>query len=109
MSRLIFALAALALASCKPAAADGYAFERAEFARDAIQLTIVRHATPAALRREADRLGVRVESDRKLAAFGMVGADKPTCTIHIVDPSVNYQPEWIGHEVTHCIAGRWHQ
>lgn len=30
------------------------------------------------------------------------------CVVHIVDPTVGYYPEFIGHEVMHCIFGDWH-
>jgi hypothetical protein len=42
-------------------------------------------------------------------AFGFVSPDRPACTIHIVDPAKDYRPEWIGHELTHCLHGQWHE
>lgn len=100
--------AALLLAGCDGGSgADGYRFYRAEFERSQVTVTIVTHAGQAELRRAAVQLGVRAEG-RRLMAFGLVDAARPACTIHIVDPAKAYRPEWIGHELTHCIRGRWH-
>jgi hypothetical protein len=103
--RAIFA--ALALAGCQQQGADGYAYERTEFDRREIAVTVVAHPSLADLRAEAARRGVS-DGDREIMAFGLVAADRPACEIHIVDPAKDYRPEWIGHELTHCIRGRWH-
>lgn len=34
---------------------------------------------------------------------------KATCKIYIIDPSKQYIPEYIGHELVHCIDGRFHK
>ena len=106
MKRLA-ALAALALAACQQQGADGYAFERGEFDRNEIAVTVVEHPSLADLRADAARRGVR-DGNREIMAFGLVSTDRPACEIHIVDPAQDYRPEWIGHELTHCIRGRWH-
>lgn len=31
------------------------------------------------------------------------------CIIYIVDPSILYRPEYIGHELVHCIDGNFHR
>jgi hypothetical protein len=31
------------------------------------------------------------------------------CNVYIMDPKVNYQPEWYGHELVHCMYGDWHR
>lgn len=96
---------ALALAACGPA--DGYRFEAAEFDRDRVVVTVVAHPSQAALLAEALAMGVDAGKGRELQAFGIIGAGD-ACTIHIVEPARAYRPEWIGHEFTHCIKGRWH-
>lgn len=98
------------LASCnqQPAGADGYAFEAKEFTRLAPAATFVVHrsqaelvaAAPAATRDAVTAQG------RQLMAWSVI---RPSgCEVHIVDPAVRYAPEWIGHEVTHCVYGRFH-
>ena len=32
-----------------------------------------------------------------------------TCIIYVKDPEWKYEPEYIGHEVAHCIWGNWHE
>jgi hypothetical protein len=27
----------------------------------------------------------------------------------MVDPKVEYQPEFVGHEMLHCFYGQWHK
>ncbi|GAA4827555.1 hypothetical protein GCM10023232_27350 [Sphingosinicella ginsenosidimutans] len=105
--RLIAILATLMLAACQQQGADGYAFERSEFDRREIVVTVVEHPSLADLRADAARRGVS-DGNREIMAFGLVAADRPACEIHIVDPARDYRPEWIGHELTHCIRGRWH-
>lgn len=106
--KMIIALC-LALTACGQVAGDGYQFEKAEFDnRPQVTVTVVEHPSVAALRAEAVRLKIPVTPGEQLQAFGMLSPTKPTCEIHIVAPKVSYKPEWIGHEFTHCIKGRWH-
>ena len=30
------------------------------------------------------------------------------CIVYIKDPSWVYEPEYIGHEIVHCLYGKWH-
>ena len=105
MKRLAL-IAALMLTACE--GSDGYRYERTEFDRRQIAVTVVVHSSTADLRAEAKRLDVGAGEGKELMAFGIVKANRPACTIHIVEPANGYFPEWIGHELTHCIRGRWH-
>ena len=100
-------IAALALAGCD-AAPDGYEYERDQFKRDEVTVSVVTYQNVDALREAARQFGVSAGDGRELHAFGMVNQTGPTCTIHIVEPSRSYQPEWVGHEFVHCIRGQWH-
>jgi hypothetical protein len=44
----------------------------------------------------------------KLNAFSIVRKNKATCTIYTLNPKVEYKPEFLGHEMFHCLHGRWH-
>jgi hypothetical protein len=101
--------AVLALAACGQQGADGYVFGARQFDRGTVTVAVVEHPSEAALRAEARRLGVGAGGGRELMAFGFVSPDRPACTIHIVDPAKDYRPEWIGHELTHCLHGQWHE
>ena len=57
-------------------------------------------AAPAATRKAVAAEG------RDLMAWSVL---RPSgCEVHIVDPAVKYAPEWIGHEIVHCVYGRFH-
>lgn len=30
------------------------------------------------------------------------------CIVYIKDPTWTYEPEYIGHEIVHCLFGKWH-
>lgn len=96
-----------ALMSCneQPGAADGYVFSNAEYRRLSQPITFVEHHSLAELRFEARTAGAP-DDGRELMAWSELRSGG--CTVHILDPSVRYYPEWIGHEITHCIYGRWH-
>lgn len=106
MKRALTIVAALALAGCGGSgdAADGHRFVGKEFDRSRPNITVVTHATLTDLRAAAPASAKR--GDRELMAWGVIRPDG--CEIHIIDPAVSYQPEWIGHEVAHCAWGRWH-
>jgi hypothetical protein len=112
---LTVAVGLLSLASCDQVSnkrgADGYYFEQESFVRTKFSLEVVLVQTP---REMADYLKERegtIKGDVKpedVAAFAVISEKDTTCTIYIMDPKVSYQPEFIGHELVHCIYGVWH-
>lgn len=46
---------------------------------------------------------------KKIAGFTYWNEEKGTCRIIIKDPAWRYEPEIIGHEVAHCIWGKFHK
>lgn len=108
--RHALALLALAiLAGCKGPAADGYKFEGAEYERAHVTLRIVTHDDLPSLRLAALGAGAQVEQGREIMAWSLISGDRATCTVHVVNPRRSYAPEWLGHELAHCIYGRWHR
>ncbi|PTD19886.1 hypothetical protein [Sphingomonas fennica] len=102
----LFALAALV--GCQPPTAkDGYRFERAEWSNSQLRVTLVLHPSIEDLDREGRRAGAIVQRDEGIAAWSLIDAHG-NCTIHIVDPTRLYLPEFIGHELAHCAFGRFH-
>lgn len=89
------------------AAKDGYVFEISQFVSRASNINIVRHNSYEDMR--AAYKGDLPE-DKKLLGFAhyKTNNDKSKCTIHIIDPRIEYRPEVIGHELTHCIHGDFH-
>jgi hypothetical protein len=113
MSRLLTALtllAAVSLTSCDQpvnrVAADGYKFGQSSFVRNHVKVKFVTYKTrtefiSAARKRDIENPGI-------VAAFTELQPPFDTCTIHIVDPQISYEPEWLGHELAHCLYGQWH-
>lgn len=77
--------------------------------RSSLQVNITTYQNEFKLRAAYDAQPIKrtLRVDEKLYAFSVLYSDG-SCTMHIIDPVVNYQPIWIGHEFTHCIRGRWH-
>lgn len=46
---------------------------------------------------------------KKIAGFTYWNEEKGTCRIIVKDPAWRYEPEIIGHEVAHCIWGKFHK
>lgn len=107
LSMIAMLAAALALAGCdQPRGADGYVFGEPEFTRTDMRLEVVLHENLRSLR-SALPAG-HVETGREAMAWGRVYPDEARCEVHILHPARSYRPEWIGHEIAHCIHGRWH-
>lgn len=96
---------ALTVSACNSEVADGYRFERKDTEHLAPETVFVLHKSLNDLRRAAPAGTVDPETTNLMAWSKLAGN---RCEVHIVDPSVSYQPEWIGHEMAHCIWGQWH-
>lgn len=90
------------LAGCDTGAADGYTFGKETFLNTDLKVKVVLVESQSELR----RIGPKVEG---LMAFSKINPEAKTCTIYMVDSRKDYQPEWIGHELAHCVYGEWHQ
>lgn len=111
MRRLLTYGLLLVLAACtveSRAGKDGYVFEKKEFEKTSIKVEMITYKTKAELLKAAKQLNITVESNRELAAFATLRPSQNACTIHTMDPSKSYEPEFMGHELAHCFYGRWH-
>lgn len=97
-------LAAAPLAARQFEATDGYVFKRKQDTHLRLDVQIVEHSSHAELRAA---MPDQRRNDRQVRAWSIVGPGI-RCEIHIVDPAVSYSPEALGHELTHCIHGEWH-
>ncbi len=114
---VLVSLVAACPASARPReAADGYVFGDAEFVRTEFKVTIVEYDDAAAVTEAAIEAGALV-APTVSGSYGRVVRTRVfawsrlrdgTCEIHILKPAVRYQPELLGHELAHCIYGRWH-
>lgn len=106
MRHLAIIIATLLTASCNNGSADGYWFERAEWVQTSFQTRIVLVRSRETLLKlapaEAQVQGAEIQ------AFSLITENGRVCTIYTLHPSVRYEPQWAGHELTHCVFGRWH-
>jgi type IV pilus biogenesis protein CpaD/CtpE len=107
----VFLLAAtLAIAGCNapPTSADRYKFEVKQTTNFDTRVMVVEHESLRELQRAATKAGAKTSANQDLQAFSVMYPKSDRCVIHIIDPSVRYVPEFIGHELTHCIYGQFH-
>jgi hypothetical protein len=89
--------------------ADDYYFEEKEFERTSLGVEVVLFETRREFEEVAkEKLG-RDFPVETVAAFGSLSVVGNNCTIYTMDASVQYEPEYLGHELAHCIWGRFHE
>jgi len=105
----IFTLIAVISCGQKKAASDGYYFEQETFVRTDIQVNIVLVKNQEEMTKLLAEHHRSVSSGNEVAAFSVLEVSEPNCTIYMIDPKTSYQPEFIGHELVHCVYGDWHK
>lgn len=97
----------LFLISCSsnPPGADNYFFGRKQYEKEELRVKVVPYKDAKTLQRVA-ATEYKIQTAGTVVAFSVLKGN--TCTIHMMDPSVKYQPEFIGHEFLHCVYGQWH-
>ena len=110
MSKKIFTtiLLAFALTSCDPGpktGADGYKFGTPQYEKQEVTVKVVTYNSQRELVAAAKQFGV---DNADVMAFSVLRPPFDVCTIHMVSPKADYQPEYIGHEFAHCVYGQWH-
>jgi len=85
--------------------ADGYSFGQKQYVKNSVQIDVVEYSTRQSFNKELARR--RLSED--VVAFAVLSPPYfNRCTIHMVDPSIEYVPEFMGHELAHCLYGQWH-
>ena len=111
MKLLIVFLATLLLFGCDNSSPskgkDRYWFETKEYEKTELDMSVKVYATKADLRLAAKTKGIT--NWEYIQAFGVLKPTISQCTLHIVDPTDRYEPEYYGHELAHCIWGRFHE
>ncbi len=86
---------------------DGYSFGEKQFTKKEFKVVITEYPSRQDFIKAAKAKGIK--NPDEVAAFSILSSPKfDTCKIHIVDPTVVYEPEFLGHELAHCIYGQWH-
>jgi hypothetical protein len=111
MKKLLFiSVISVALFGCgqpnNVTTSDGYNFGKPSYVRDTVEVEIIRYKNREEFVEAAKNSNV--ENPGIVAAFTQLRSPFHKCTIHIVDPQVSYEPEWLGHELAHCLYGQWH-
>lgn len=114
ISAAVIATALITLVACdnpsKSKGKDGYYFEKETFTRTEfpVEVVLVKDAAAiAAAIKERSNVHGTIEP-KNVAAFSVIRTNDPKCTIYMIDPKNKYEPEFIGHELVHCIYGVWH-
>ena len=114
MRKILSGIAAIALAilpvSCGPqnsrTGSDGYTFGTKQYTQKKFTVVITEYPNRKEFLEAARAAGIKTPD---VIAFSKLVPPKfDTCKVHIVDPKVSYQPEFLGHEFAHCIYGQWH-
>jgi len=84
---------------------DGYNFEGAEFERREQVVEVIEHRSLKELRETAPE-GTFTEG-RELMGYSYLRPDG--CEIHVTSLQKASARSWLGHEMTHCVYGRWHK
>jgi hypothetical protein len=100
------------LASCgkspSSVGGDGYYFEKETLTRTDLALHVVLVKDQAEMTQLLKEHGRQPVAGNEVAAFSTYSPVEPRCTIYMIDPKLSYQPEFIGHELVHCVYGNWH-
>ena len=103
-------LLAIGLASCSgdstSTAVDGYRFGEPTFSLEQFTVTMVQYDSQSDFLRAADTHGANTEG---VQAFALLSPNRAACEIHILRVAEAYRPEWLGHEIAHCMHGSWHE
>ena len=110
LSKMVFLCLLLVSCGKQPSnvGKDGYYFEKETLTRTELTMHIVLVKNQAEMSQLLKEHGRQVASGYEVAAFSTYSQVEPRCTIYMIDPKLNYQPEFIGHEFVHCVYGNWH-
>jgi hypothetical protein len=103
---MILMLAGCDIAPSSKTGADGYKFGDKQYTQTELKVSVVIYPDKKSFENEIKRRNLKYKD---IAAFSVLYVkDQSRCTIHMVDPGVDYSPEFVGHEFLHCVYGQWH-
>jgi len=113
MLKKLTLVAFLLLAGCSQSStkqgADGYTFNQKQYEKQTVQINVITYKTEEELvKAVTPRLKGTDIDPKTVAAFSDLKPPFDVCTIHMIDPKVRYEPEFVGHEFLHCVYGQWH-
>lgn len=87
---------------------DGYIIERSEFDHRYLTLRLHLYRSVSSFEKAAKANGVASTSKIKTKGFTFYNPNSLVCDMYIYDPKYDYEPEFIGHELVHCLYGDFH-
>jgi hypothetical protein len=108
LKKTTMALVLLLLSSCdstNKVGTDGYSFGDKQYEKNEVTIKVVAYKTQNDLLDVAKTKGI---SSPDVVAFSVLRPPFDVCTVHMIDPAVRYEPEFVGHEFLHCVYGQWH-
>ena len=81
---------------------DGYKFDEREYKKSEMLVKLVEFKSDRDFKRIALEAGIK-------DARAFAELRESSCTIYMVKPELKYQPEQLGHEITHCFYGKFHK
>ena len=109
MKKIFALLLAVALTSCNQQSStgkDGYTFGEKQYTQNPVTVNIITYQSQKEIYEVAKSKGADYP---EVVAFSVLTVNRDTCTIHMIDPAVKYEPEYVGHEFLHCVYGQWHK
>jgi len=94
---------------------DRYVFLQKTIERKDVRIIVVTYKSygelEAAVRSHigADPKYSAIRAHRVQAFSVLQKPNYDVCTIHMIDPIISYEPEYIGHELMHCVYGEFHK
>jgi hypothetical protein len=83
---------------------DGYRVDKAEYDHSRINLVVYKYRTEKEFRAAVARTG----ESRRVEGLTYSSPDTTECVMLVRDPAFRYEPDTLGHELTHCIYGSFH-
>lgn len=87
---------------------DGYIVENADINHKDLELHVHTYRTVAAFEAAARKYNSASTYGIQTEGFTIYRRENNVCDMHIYDPAYQYKPEFIGHELVHCIYGNFH-
>lgn len=87
---------------------DDHIFDQPENINSNLKVTVKLYRDKKGLQKEYRKNPFNRLDHNTINAFTSLDKKNNKCTIHVLSPATNYEPQYLGHELFHCIYGRWH-
>lgn len=84
--------------------ADAFYFDKKDYTRDEFTVRVVYYDNLRILKRAYQNFG----GSHGGTIYSFSVDRNGVCEIHTMDPEVWYIPQYVGHEVMHCVHGKFH-